>query len=141
MAVAASVKINKRDMANIEKMLGQITPKKNKRIVRDGLGRCAYLVQKTTTEEMIVRGRAKDAPPLAKKLTNRSGGAGLIGSIAVDLPKEGLATVGTALKYGAIHEFGESGYPKRPFLSPALKKASKKFSDLFLKTINRELNR
>jgi phage gpG-like protein len=113
------------------------------------------------------RGKLTSAAAIGGKLTSRSGT--LRRSIAVNRsPLPWAVEVGTDLVYGAVHEEGgtvsvpsysrtivgstRSGgasvalvkahtrtYPPRPFLAPALDKASKSFSSIFAREIAKEI--
>jgi len=90
--------------------------------MRVGIRRAAFAIQRTAQTETIAIGRAKNAPPLPDMLTSRRGGAGIVGSIAVDfsdMPEK--AHVGSHLFYATLHEFG-IGTPKRAWLVPAVER-------------------
>ena len=129
MAVKTTLTVTGLD--KLDKKLRKVDPTRNPSIPRGGLDKAAFEVQRLAKTEFIAIGRGT-AAPLPHKLSNRHGGQGLVGSIAVNrspLPK--AIEIGTHLVYGAVHEKGLAGYPKRPFLAPALKKASKKFGKFF----------
>ena len=54
-------------------------------------------------------------------------------------PLPAAIEIGTDLVYGHVHELGSRTHPKRPFLAPALQKASKEFSRIFAKELGKEL--
>ncbi len=140
MAVTPKFRLRKGDLERIQNLLAHASPAENRRIFRRGMRACAEIVQKITTEEMIVRGRRK-SPPLPDRLTDRRTGSGLIGSIAINQPRDSVAEVGSHLVYAPLHEYGLGRFPPRPFLSPALEKASAQFGTIFVETIEQELAR
>jgi phage gpG-like protein len=111
------------------------------------------------------KGKMMDAAVDARRLTSRHGGSGLVGSIRVNRSPLPMAIeVGSDKKYAAIHEEGGTinvtdkmrralhykgmhlrkgtkkiTMPKRPYLAPALEKASKEFTRIFAKELGREL--
>lgn len=136
MAVSTTFKVT--GLKEFDKRLRKVDPERNPKIPRRALDKAALLTQKIAAKEMIVTGRPRGSAPLPNKLTNRHGGEGLVGSIAVNrspLPK--AIEIGTELVYGAVHEKGLRGFPKRPFLKPALDKASRKFGGYFEREIAR----
>lgn len=162
MAVQASVHLDPKDMARINKVMRALSPKLNGDIWRDGLTRMALLTQKEAQTE-IKQGRGKSAAPLATRLTGRTNA--LVRSLEPDfseIPK--LSSVGTALKYGAVHETGgkklirahsrriKSGksfrvkahtanFPRRPYLEPGLNSASKRYADIMVSVLAAELRK
>lgn len=129
---------------NLPKSFAAMDPSRNPKLRRIILLKGAFAIQKEVTTKTIKRGRS--GPPLANRLTFRSGT--LTRSIAVAHDGEAVE-VGTNLIYGSVHENGgtfaipahtrrtKSGkralvkahnatFPKRPFLAPALKSTQKK---------------
>jgi len=144
MTVQVRARLTKRSQRDVDRLLRKLRldTTAGRRISEKALTRAALEVQKISTTKKIVRGRARDAPPLPDRLTNRSGGRGLVGSIA--LIKEELPAsigVGTDLVYGPVHELGLGRFPERPFLSPALEEVEPKLADFYIREINKELNR
>jgi len=133
---SVNVELEPSDEKKVVKVLDNISPEKNKAIFRDSLRKAALLVQRIATQEMIVRGRGTNAEPLPTMLSNRT--STLIRSVALRFdPTE--AQVGTDLNYGVFHETNKT--KPRPFLSPALRKAEKKFAGLFRGVLETELNK
>ncbi len=118
------------------KKLDRMNPGKNTRkLKRAPLIKGALLVQKIAAEEKIHPGGT--SPPLPHALTSRSGD--LRRSIRVNQnPLPGAIEIGTRLDYGEIHEKGLGRFPKRPFLVPALKDATRRIEKFFEDALNRE---
>lgn len=122
----------------LRRRLKALNPAENREILRRGLTTAALMIQKNAATEQIVHGRTKD-PPLPDRLTNRSGGRGLVGSIAVNRrPLPRAIEVGTSLVYGAVHEEGRGSYPVRAFLAPALKAIGPKLDRIMADAWKRE---
>lgn len=142
MPAVVSYKVDFRSIKKIKRMMDSVSPKQNKAINQNALKKAAYLVQKISTEEWIVRGRGTKAKPLPDKLSNRT--STLIRSIGVDFSDvgKGSASVGTNLIYGAAHEkpSNKSKRRARPFLKPALEQASPRFDDIYAAELERQLN-
>ena len=136
----AFIKTSVTGVKAFNKKLDRMNPQKNtSKLKRAPLKKAAKLVQKIASKEKIVRGRPRHSAPLPDRLTSRHGGAGLVGSIRVnENPLPGAIEIGTDLDYGAIHEFGLGRFPKRPFLGPALKDATRKIETFFEDALNRE---
>ena len=150
MPLALSMSVEGLD--KLHEKLARISPRKNGGAwVRRALTTCALRVQAIAACEMIIRGgrigkgsRKTDAPADATRLTSRTGR--LRGSIRVNRsPLPRAIEIGSDVAYAAIHELGGSirggTMPKRPFMAPALEKASKEFSRIFAKELGRELAR
>lgn len=60
-----------------------------------------------------------------------------INSKAQIIKNEIIGSVQTDVKYGAKHEFGTHGMPKRPFLKPAIEENLNKINDIILNSIYR----
>jgi len=103
----------------LQRRLRKMNPEVNQSIMRKSFLDIAADLIDDISNVQIVGGRG-DAPPLPNRLTNRHGGRGLVGSIALNMhPFPRYAEVGTHLNYGATHEKGLRGYPVRAFLKPA----------------------
>lgn len=154
MPVALTVRLS--GGKEVERMLDRLSPRKNPRPITRALVRAADRVQELATTEFIIRGsrffgpsgprggrgRLVDAQVDPKRLTSRRGGSGLVGSIAVDRSLTPRAIdVGSDLIYAAVHELGSRTTRKRPFLAPALEKASAAFERFFAEEWQRELPR
>ncbi len=125
---------------DLQRRLKKLNPGENRRILTAGLTKAALMMQTDIAKNQIVHGRTK-SPPLPSRLTNRSGGRGLVGSIAVDRkPLPAAIEVGTRFVYGPIHEEGLGGYPVRAFLAPALKKIGPKLGEIIASVWKREGN-
>ncbi len=125
----------------LQRRLKQLDPGENRRILTLGLTKAALMIQVDAATKQIVHGRTK-APPLPSRLTNRSGGRGLVGSIAVNRrPLPNAIEIGTSLVYGAVHEEGRGSYPVRAFLAPALKKIGPKLGSIIASVWKREAAR
>lgn len=123
---------------DLQRALKRMNPEQNSRIFRGSFKEMARLLLDDVVNRQIAHGRG-DKPPLPTRLTNRSGGRGLVGNIAMNeapLPK--AIEVGTDLVYGAVHEEGRAPYPKRAFLQPALDKLSPKFPVILKKHWKKE---
>ena len=134
------IKANVTGVKEFNKKMDRMNPQKNtSKLKRAPLIKGALLVQKIAAKDKIVRGRPRHSAPLTDRLTSRHGGSGLAGSIRVnENPLPSAIEIGTDLGYGAIHEFGLGRYPKRPFLGPALKDATRKIEKFFEDALNRE---
>lgn len=107
--MSVSLTVNIENIPEIQAWLSRLDPVANSRIMRNGLTKAAYAVQKDIVENQILRGgRGKHFTPThATKLTGRNGGAGIIGSIATDLTgTPHYAEVRANKSYAAVHEFG-----------------------------------
>ncbi len=143
MATALSVSVQGLD--ELHERLSRISPRDNAEWSRRALVTCGLLVQKIAAEEMIIRGgrfgtgsSLRDRIAHPSKLTSRSGR--LRGSIRVNrVPLPKAIDIGSDVAYAAVHELGLGRFPKRPFLAPALDKASKEFSQIFAKELGRAL--
>ena len=125
----------------LRRRLKAMNPGENRRILTVGLTKAALMIQVEAATKQIVHGRTK-SPPLPDRLTNRSGGRGLVGSIAVNRrPLPNAIEVGTSLVYGAVHEEGRGSYPVRAFLAPALKKIGPKLGAIMADAWKREAAR
>ena len=136
MAAALTVKIV--GTKELQRRLKKLNPEVNRRIMVKSFDDAAQDLLADITLKQIVGGRGK-APPLPTKLTNRSGGRGLVGSMGINrrpLPK--AIEVGTHLAYGPVHEEGRGAYPVRAFLAPALAKIGKTFASIVVKNWKRE---
>ena len=145
--MAASVTVKVTGVAELVHALEKITPAKNPAWLHIALKKAALQVANLAKFEFILPGGrffkpgAKQfAKPVInpKRLTSRSGR--LRDSIAVDLsasPKS--VDVGTSVLYGAVHELGGRFVHARPFLSPALEKASRDFQALFAREWERQI--
>lgn len=90
------------------------------------------------------RGKLVDARVDPHRLTSRRGGSGLVGSIAVDRGgTPHFVEVGSHLIYAPVHELGsrDGNTPARPFLQPALDKASAAFARFFVEEWEKEIRR
>ena len=118
--------------------LEKMDPGRNKRILRNSLLESAFLLQGDAAKNQIIHG-ARKSPPVPGRLTNRHGGQGLVGSIAVDRgPLPFAIEVGSGKRYAPLHEHGLGNMPKRPFLKPALDKIAPRFGDIVVKHWKRE---
>jgi len=124
------------------KQLGRMDPKQNTRITQKSLREIALRIQKDAAENQIVhgRGRGKHAsPPLADRLSSRNGGAGIVGSIRVNMgPGPRRAAVGSDKVYAGVHEFGIPPFPRRAYLAPALEEVSPMIEDIVVEQWKRE---
>jgi phage gpG-like protein len=115
------VRLNLRDSAAIRGFLERLDPRHRESVSSEALESIARLTEQRAKEVEIVRGRGRDpeiAPPLAKRLTFRSGRlSGSISTDATQLPRQ--VVVGTPVAYGPVHELGLGPFPKRAFLEPA----------------------
>ena len=96
------------------------------RVKTDFLTTVGLRIQQNAAEVQIIRN--PNGPVHPTRLTNRRGGRGLVGSIAVDrrgLPRE--ISVGSHFSYAPTHELGLGGYPVRAYLRPALEQEQTKF--------------
>lgn len=122
----------------LQRRLKKLNPEVNKRIMVKSFDHAAQDLLTDITLKQIVGGRGK-APPLPSKLTNRSGGRGLVGSMGINRqPLPHAIEVGTHLDYGPVHEEGRGPYPVRAFLAPALAKIGKTFAAIVVKNWKRE---
>jgi len=148
MPVALSIGIEGLD--KLYDKLERIAPRRaGEAWVRRALVTSAMRVQEIAASEMIIRGgrigagrKKTDAPADPERLTSRTGR--LRGSIRVNrspLPK--AIDIGSDVAYAPVHELIGVGRArtKRPFLQPALDKASKEFSRIFAKELGRDLAR
>jgi phage gpG-like protein len=138
--MAVSIGVSVTGTKELKHALEKMNPGTNKRILRNSLLEAAFLLQKDAATKQIRHG-ARKSPPIPGKLTNRHGGAGLVGSIRVNRgPLPFAIEVGTDKAYGAIHELGgkKRPMPKRPFLQPALDKIAPKFGDIVVKHWKKE---
>jgi hypothetical protein len=122
----------------LQRRLHKLNPAINRRIMVKSLSEAAVDILADVQKVQIVGGRGK-ALPLADRLTNRSGGRGLVGSMGIDrrpLPK--AIEIGTHLTYGAVHEEGRGRYPRRAFLAPALEKIGGRIPGIIIKNWKRE---
>ena len=136
MTVSVSTTLRRGDTAEVRRVLRSVSPKQNAEINRKALTKAGLLVQKIVTEEMIVRGRGKNAPPLPDRLTSRT--STLTRSVALILSRFKVS-IGTDLLYGAVHELHKSR--PRPFLKPGLEKAQPQFQRIFISVLEQELKR
>jgi hypothetical protein len=151
MAVALSIRVD--GIPEVQAMLDRISPRKNSAWVGRALDQCADLTRKIAAEEKIIqgsrwrgpagprggKGKLISAAPHPTKLTSRHGGAGIVGSIRVNRISAFVRDVGSDKLYAPVHEYGGRFHPPRPFLSPALDDASEKFSDIFVRELDKEL--
>jgi HK97 gp10 family phage protein len=136
--MAVSIGVSVTGTKELKRALERMNPGTNKRILRNSLLEAAFMLQKDAATNQIRHG-ARKSPPIPGKLTNRHGGAGLVGSIRVNRgPLPFAIEVGTDKAYGARHEFGTRGMPRRPFLQPALDKIAPKFGDIVVKHWKKE---
>jgi hypothetical protein len=135
--MAVSIGVSVTGTKELQRALKKMDPGTNEKILRNSLLEMAYRLQKDVVKNQI-RHAPQTSPPIAGKLTNRHGGAGLVGSIRVNRgPLPFAIEVGTDKAYGARHEFGRK-MPKRPFLQPALDKIAPKFGDIVIKHWKKE---
>jgi phage gpG-like protein len=147
-----AVKVKATGVVKLQRMIRTISPKSNPAWVRRALIAMANRVQAIATKEMIIpggrvrvagpkggKGIMTDKPAHPTKLTSRTGA--LRSSIRVNRgPLPHAIEVGSDLEYAAVHEEGLGRYPKRPFLQPALEKASPEFSDILSRELKREID-
>lgn len=165
MAVQASIRVDPKEFARIDRLLEAVSPKKNKRIWKIGLERIASDLQEIVSRDESIIRRAGRGPAILGKLTNRHGGTGLLGSFEMDLRKiPKSVAVTTDRVYAPVHEDGltvtipahtresvkgkrhkvrahRARFPKRPFLKPALDKGQPKLVPIMIQVINEEMRR
>lgn len=136
--MASKLTVTTKSFARINKLLDKLPPLNRGRIFDTGLTRIVLHMQKevTTSGDFIVHDRG-DADPLPNVLTNRHGGAGLVGSIIPDytgLPR--LVSLGSDLPYAGVHEDS-----RRAYLLPTYDKMARedKLADIMITVINEEL--
>ncbi len=156
---------NKKDFARVDRLMESVSPKANRSIWKRGMTRVTTLVQSQVQGHTIRR--RGTAPPSRGPhfLTNRTGGAGIVGSIATDLsnlPRS--ASVGTDKPYGRVHEEGgtftipahsrrkKSGgranvrshratFPRRAYLQPGVDQTLKQFAPIMIEVIEAEMRK
>jgi len=119
--------------------LRRLNPRENVRITTKGLGNVAVAIQRDVASNQIDRGRGASAPPLPHRLTSRTGGAGIVGSIRINrrgLPR--YIEVGTDKVYGPIHEFGSATHPVRSYLAPGLEAVAPRIPGIMVDAWRRE---
>ncbi len=106
-----------------------------RKVTDPALSESMLLALSIAADQKIKRGGK--APPIKGKLTSRLGTlrSSLGPSEGVDESglSRGFIEGGTALVYGAVHEFGNVTHPPRPFLKPALDDAVARFPSIFVK--------
>jgi HK97 gp10 family phage protein len=123
----------------LRRRLTSLSPVQNKEILRNSLRKSAERLQTVSATKKFRHGHRK-SPPIPDILTSRNAGRGLVGSIAINYgPMPKAIEVGTHLLYGRMHELGEGGMPRRPFLEPALDDVQKEFNGIVLKEWNKAI--
>jgi hypothetical protein len=136
--MAVQLRVNIVGTEELQRRLKKLNPGINTRILTKSLTESAMKISADVKKVQIVGGRGK-APPLDDRLTNRHGGSGLVGSIAVNKqPLPRAIEVGTHLTYGAVHEEGRGRYPQRAFLAPALAKIQPEIAAIVTRNWKRE---
>jgi len=108
------------------------------RAAQEPIQKCAMLVQREVRSGMKkggrrrIGGKVKRIPSPPPEPPHAQSG-NLRRSISIARVNEGRWLVGATANawYGRLHEFGEGGMPKRPFVMPALKRAAKVFPHFF----------
>jgi phage gpG-like protein len=159
--VAVALEVSVAGQKKLARLMSRLDPKRHgEQWQRAALLRAALLVQRVAAQKKIKRGG--EGKPLPHVLTSRTGT--LRRSIGVDRgPLPGAVDVGTALKYGGVHETGgvfgiprhtvaaharrgpfsrgpySARFPKRPFLVPALEDIVPRLPDIFVEEIQKVL--
>ena len=125
----------------LQRGLDRLNPETNRRIMEPALTESMLLTLRIAARDKIFSGGG--GPPKPKILTSRTGRlrGSLAGSRSLD--KSGLSRNfiegGSDVVYAAVHEFGSSRMPKRPYLAPALADAEAKFPDIIIKHWEKQL--
>jgi hypothetical protein len=157
MAVRLSVTVDKAQMAAFRATLSRLQVPKLNIALKSFLLTAGYAVLNNAVEHQIIRqgririlgprgGRGKlvnsDVDP--RRLTNRHGGHGLVGSLSQNrgTDRSGLPRyidVGSDKKYAPVHEYGLGHYPPRPFLKPALAAVEPRFQSMLGDVIDKAI--
>ena len=134
--MATKIRVSVVGTKALKRKLEKMNPGVNKKILRGSLIESALTVQRDAVKNQILSGgggkKSGRTKPHPKFLTSRTGT--LRRSIKVDRgPLPFAIEVGTDLGYGAKHEFGLRGMPRRSFMQPALDRQAPKFGDIVVK--------
>lgn len=95
--------VNPRELQKISRAIRRIDPRKNVKIINDGLKAGALRVKRNAQQRQMKRGGS--GPPLPSRLTSRTG----TGRRSINVDRSGLPRhidVGPNVRYMATHEFG-----------------------------------
>lgn len=143
----------------LQQMLRRLNPKlEGREWQREALIESGLLVQEIAAKKKIRgggrfrgpagprggRGKLQSRPSHPTMLTSRSGR--LVKSIRINRgPLPRAIEVGTDVKYAHVHEkggrFGRARFPRRAFMAPGLHDASKQFSKIWVRNIEKVLKR
>lgn len=138
--MAVGLKVTLTPNPKLRRALDSMQEPRIQNVFRRALIKAALRTQELAATEFIIRGGARGAPPHPKLVTSRTGE--LRRSIRVNRgPLPSAIEIGSDLVYAPVHEFGSRArnIRPRPYLQPALEKASRDFERLFAVEWQREI--